>query len=393
MNKILEKLHRSILFSKKYHLENMQIFYEALALHKSFIPIVHVAGTNGKGSVCTKIDYAVHRSGYKTGLFTSPHIHSLCERIKIKGKDVSIDQLTEALEKIYLIEEEKKINLSFFELLTLTALLIFNQERVELIILEVGLGGRLDATNVISPMLSVITSIGLDHCHILGSTIEQIAKEKAGIIKSNVPLVLGPTANLPDIIAIAKQKKAEIHCVQNSDHPFYDKENQDIAKAALAQLKGFHITERDVTIRPRGRWQKACYEGIDLLFDLSHNVSGIKKLLQGIKKIFPGQKIHMLFAASKDKDLDQIFPLLKEIDNLYLLSGNHSRLCSLDLLQQKAKKYQLSFHACHSIEDAKGKILSMTKREKSLIVYTGSFYLLQDVEEAFNQKRMGVSSL
>ncbi|MEI6241855.1 MAG: Mur ligase family protein, partial [Chlamydiota bacterium] len=154
---------------------------------------IHVAGTNGKGSVCTKVAKALSLEGYRVGLYISPHISSYRERISINGLMISEEEVVKYLERIFQIP----IEFSFFEISTLLAFMYFADQLVEFAVLETGLGGRYDATNVVDPIVSVITSIGWDHMHILGDTLEAIACEKGGIIKREVPLVLGPFANEP----------------------------------------------------------------------------------------------------------------------------------------------------------------------------------------------------
>ena len=173
-------------------LENMILFNQKLGDPASAITTIHVTGTNGKGSVVYKIAKALEASGYKTGMYVSPHISSFRERITINGEMISEEDVVRNLQMINAIEPTLPTSLSFFECVTGMAFNYFKEKKVDVAVIEVGLGGRLDSTNIINPELSVITSIGLDHQGILGNTITDIAREKAGIIKDGKPVVVGP---------------------------------------------------------------------------------------------------------------------------------------------------------------------------------------------------------
>ncbi|NGX48908.1 MAG: Folylpolyglutamate synthase, partial [Candidatus Anoxychlamydiales bacterium] len=198
------------LFSNKVkcRLENVSVVSQYLNNPHIDFKSIHVAGTNGKGSVATKIAKALSLSGYKTALYTSPHITSYEERISVDGKLISKKDVKVLLKKIFKLRKKLKIYLSFFEITTLLAFLYFSKKKVDFAIIETGLGGRLDATNIITPILSIITSIGLDHTNILGDTIDLIAFEKAGIIKPKIPVVIGRKANVEPIIKKAKKSKS-----------------------------------------------------------------------------------------------------------------------------------------------------------------------------------------
>jgi len=226
MNKEYEKVEKQILdipkFSKKTSKENLKNIYDSLQLNSP--GIIHVAGTNGKGSVCAFITSILTGCGKKVGTFTSPHLVSMTERIKINNNNIDEDSFVEAYEAV---SEAVRENMdkggeypSFFEMLFLMAMHIFDKEKVEYIVLETGLGGRLDATNMFDePLVSVITSISLDHMEILGDTIEAITAEKAGIIKTGVPVVFyGENNAVKDVIERrALQQNVKSYCVRKSD--------------------------------------------------------------------------------------------------------------------------------------------------------------------------------
>ncbi|MBU6447007.1 MAG: bifunctional folylpolyglutamate synthase/dihydrofolate synthase, partial [Verrucomicrobia bacterium] len=246
--------------------------------HKSY-PTIHVAGTNGKGSVATKIASVLQHRGLKVGLYTSPHVRTFTERMQINGRMISEEKAEQLLDVVY------DPSLSFFDCLTLMAFLYFQEEQVDIAVIEAGLGGRLDATNVIVPILSVITSIGLEHTAILGDTLELIAREKGGIIKPNVPLVVGPTAApfFPNAIHVASA-------------PFYELENRAIAARSLEAI-GISDT-KGLDANPPYRFQRIG----KLLLDVAHNPQAFERLIEGLKFHFPGQKFPFFLAFSRDKD-------------------------------------------------------------------------------------------
>lgn len=255
--------------------------------HKSF-QTIHIAGTNGKGSVATKIAAVLQNLGKKVGLYTSPHIWRFTERIRINGQMIAEDNAQN-----FLVDDP---DLSFFDQLTLMAFLYFAREKVDIAVIETGLGGRFDATNVITPILSVITSIGYDHMAILGNTLEAIAHEKAGIIKPNVPLVVGATAApfFPNAIHVPAM-------------PFYEQENRAIAQTAL-QTIGIYETE-GLEETPPCRFQKIG----NILFDVAHNPPAFERLAEALRLHYPGKKFPFYLAFSKDKDWEGCVECVKPI--------------------------------------------------------------------------------
>ena len=177
----------------KMGLSKIQVLHEAMGSPSTKFQVVHVAGTNGKGSVCLKVAEALRRSGYDTGLFTSPHLFTYRERARVNNEMISESEVTNILEEILIVSDKLDIVPSFFEITTMMAFEHFSRSNVDVVVLETGLGGRLDCTNIVeTPVLTGITNIGFDHVNVLGHTIEEIAREKAGIAKENVDMVLGP---------------------------------------------------------------------------------------------------------------------------------------------------------------------------------------------------------
>ena len=370
----------------------MRLFSEKLSLFPLPYPIIHVAGTNGKGSVSLKIANSFYYSGYKTGLYTSPHIETFRERIKINEEMIAQEEFAESLAKVFALEDAVKIPLSFFEILTLCAFLYFKEEKIDIAIIEVGMGGKLDATNIVSPILSIITSIGKDHCPILGDTLEKIAKEKAGIIKENTPLILGEKAQIFPILEIAHQKKAPLFFAKASSEPFYDRENSNTALRAIEFLqKDFVLNtvaiQKALATRPEGRLEVLEIEGEKIVLDVAHNPQGLQRLFEALSYFFPEKKIYLLYGASKGKDIEACFEVIeKKASFVYLLSGSHARLLSLPVLEEKAKKYSFPYQAFASVSKSLSSARHFAKKE-GLIVYAGTFFLLSQVKEALGLKQ------
>lgn len=276
----------------KFGLSNMERASHFLGHPDKTFRSIHIAGTNGKGSVSTKI-----ASNLKScGLFTSPHIASFRERIKIDGEMISEEEVALLLPQLFDL-----MPLTFFEITTLLAFLHF-RNRVQWGVIETGLGGRLDATNIIKPELSIITSISLEHTEILGNTIDAIGYEKGGIIKEGVPLIVGPRTP-PLLKEMADYKKSPYFRIDGNFRN-YDEENSAIAKAALEFLK---VPTKHVTVRPRCRFE---IHGNTVL-DVAHNPDGMKELIKMLQLNFPNQKYHFVLAFSKTKDVESCLNILK----------------------------------------------------------------------------------
>jgi dihydrofolate synthase / folylpolyglutamate synthase len=268
--------------------------------HRAFRS-VHVGGTNGKGSVATKIAAGLRAEGFRVGLYTSPHISNVRERIQINGEMIPEEAFLRHLSHIFRIAAEAY---SFFDFLTALAFLYFREEKIDWAVIEVGLGGRLDATNVIQPELAVITSIGYDHMEILGDTLEKIAQEKFAIAKPGIPFIAGPSAAhfFPNAQAVPPVPG------------FYDAENSEIAAAALRQLSVSEKSiEAGISKRPECRFEILG----NTVLDGAHNTDGFHRLIEALKIHFPNEKFHFIVAFSKDKEwqacLDLIRPYAKKI--------------------------------------------------------------------------------
>jgi dihydrofolate synthase/folylpolyglutamate synthase len=278
----------------------------------SFYPTIHIAGTNGKGSVSHKIAKALEYSGYRVGLLTSPHVHSFCERVVINGEMISEEEVVKKLKFLFSLCERGGWEPTFFHLALFLGFQYFVEQHVDVAVVETGIGGRLDTTNIIKPLVSIITSIGKDHQALLGETLEAIAAEKAGVIKYKTPVVVGPSAVYPIIFQKAAEKKAPIYPVKGS-YAFYDEENSAIAAKALELI---HATlplnseaiARGLLERPFYRYQTIH----NVIFDVAHNVDGFKKLLDVLQRDYGDEKFHFIYAGKPDKDRNSILHMIQD---------------------------------------------------------------------------------
>ncbi len=334
-------------------------------------PSIHVTGTNGKGSVTHKIAKALQSSGLNVGLYTSPHLVSFCERIQING--VPIPEETARLGLLKLFELGK--DLFFFEIATLLAFEYFRDQQVDVAIIEVGIGGRHDATNIVQPILSIITSVACDHEDLLGNTLEKIAYEKAGIIKPGIPVVIGPKADFAVIREQAAACNSPLYKVE-AQPGFYDVENTAIARQAL-KLLPYHLNDQDIEIGLKSR--PACrFEQIgNVIFDVAHNPAGISRLLEAMEVHFPGRRFSVMIGMSKDKDVRKCLSMLAEkASYLYLVQSPALKAISVEEMSEILRQEGIGhFTAGSSIKE------SIALAFEDLLVVCGSFYIMKEARE------------
>ncbi len=364
-------------------LSNALVFDEALGRPTAAYPTIHIAGSNGKGSVATKIAKALELSGRRVGLYTSPHLTSFCERITVNGQMISESNVIEGMEKIFAIESEQRLNATFFEMATFLAFEYFRKAKVDIAVIETGLGGRLDATNIITPILSVITSISLEHTHILGEDVEQIASEKAGILKEKVPVVLGPKARCQAIYNRAKELQCPVLASKKISY-FYDEENSAVAELAIAQLQlGTKSFEQALSVRPPCRFERYG----DLIFDVAHNPEAIFYLIQALHHFFPESRFRFLVGFSKDKEYDQCLELIADVaSHIHLVQAASPRAATVEELTAALKNEGPAFCTSHSsikegIEEAYPEAIS----QGEILVVCGSFYIMAEAKSAAAQ--------
>jgi len=392
LNKLKDLINKP---NAKYGIENILKAYHFLNDPLKNTKIIHVAGTNGKGSVCYKIAKSLSLSGYKVGLFTSPHISSIRERIMVDFALISDHEFENELDSLFYVLEPLEIDLNFFEVITLLACNFFHKKAVDFAVIEVGLGGRLDATNVLSSDVSVITSIGYDHQHLLGNSLDQIACEKAGIIKPNVPVILGPKALYQVIIEKAQELSAPLYTISDKDFVTYDEENQAIAKQVLEILKkSFPISSKSIhcgiSERPKCRLEVYDREEMKrlfpnfpkkIIFDVAHNVDGLKRLKQSLDKKFGCDKYIVILGISKDKDVTFFCRYLETFaKEIHLAKSDHPRLAAPDIIfNQFSENIPIYKH-----ENFSNAMKSVINKENEQVLVLGSFYFMHEVKKALN---------
>ena len=369
----------------KPDLNNIQQLCKIIGNPQKSIKTIHVAGTNGKGSVCNMIYNIYKKNGYKVGLFTSPHLEDFRERIVINDEWITKDYLIQFYnhyQTLFL-----KIKPSFFEWTTALAFSYFKKAKTEINIIETGLGGRLDSTNIIRPELAVITSIGMDHENILGNNLKEIAKEKAGIIKENTPTLLGPEIEEFDIFeSICKEKKSPLHITENIDLEKYN----DLAKFHIKNWetakKAVNIVTKDLVIKDqpkeyisiKGRWQVLGNKPRTIL-DIGHNKQGMNEIK---KQLFHERfhQLHIVLGFSKDKKIKEILPLIPKADYFYLTKSKNERSLDPDILHNLLKKKNSSVYF-----EFKEAFLKAKNRanENDLVLITGSAFLVSDILKEF----------
>ena len=303
---------------------------------------VHIAGTNGKGSTSHMIAAILYEAGYKVGLYTSPHLVDFRERIKINGAMIPEKNVVDFIESYK--KQFQNMGLSFFEMTVGMAFDYFSKEQVDIAIIETGLGGRLDSTNVIIPELSIITNISLDHTHLLGNTLVKIAREKAGIIKKSIPVVIGETQKATKVVFIEKANKLSAPILFADSQPVsrlsirqntsYQKKNEQTTLISIDQLikMGWAVSE-DAIKRGlsnviektglQGRWQ-TIQNNPTVICDTGHNDAGIKLILEEIEKINYKQ-LHIVLGMVNDKNISQILSLLPRDAEYYFCKANIPR--------------------------------------------------------------------
>lgn len=347
---------------------------------------IHVAGTNGKGSVSHMLASILYESGYKVGLYTSPHLKDFRERIKINGQEIPEQDVTNFIsENRSFLEAE---NLSFFEMTVGMAFDFFAKEKVDVAVVEVGLGGRLDSTNIISPEVSVITNIGLDHTNILGNSLEAIAAEKAGIIKKKTPVVIGEfqEETMPVFKKIAEGLQAPLFLAEDLPEKeyesdlkgFYQKKNIRTVAMSIKVLQelNWSIPEEAVSTGflkaventgLRGRWE-ILQENPRVICDTAHNKEGlIYAMAQLQEEIF--ERLHIVIGVVNDKDLEAVLPIFPKSAAYYFSRPNIPRGMDANFLSEKAKEKGLLGAVFNSVSDAYDAALKEASTQD--VIYVG----------------------
>lgn len=404
----------------KADLENTLKMCELLGHPETKFRSVHVAGTNGKGTTSNLLASVLQEAGYKTGLYTSPHYTDFRERIRIDGKMIPEERVVDFVTRHKSALEA--IDLSFFEMTVGLAFRYFAEEQVDIAVIEVGLGGRLDSTNVITPLVSVITNIGMDHMRFLGNTIPQIAAEKAGIIKPGVPVVIGETQKETSPVFVQKSNDSKslisfadqnwkIETVENDkvcakrkdskgvelDFPLqgsYQKKNLVTTLETLYILNQTGTSIGNEAIRDgiahvftntgfRGRWQVLGHKPL-IICDSGHNREGIMQVVQNLDSM-DYEKLHFVLGVVNDKSLDDILKLLPKQARYYFCKADIPRGLPAEELEKTAQAFGLEGSAFSTVKDA-----FENARQKAspqdLIFIGGSTFVVAEVLEGFGTR-------
>lgn len=379
----------------KVDLSNIHLLLKHLLNPHEGFKTIHVAGTNGKGSTSHMLASVLQEAGYKVGLYTSPHLKDFRERIKINGKMIAKRSVSTFINEHKPFFEEQQ--LSFFEMTVGLAFDYFNTEKVDIAIVEVGLGGRLDSTNVIIPEVSVITNIGIDHTQFLGNTIAEIAKEKAGIIKLKIPVVIGEsTSETKNIFQqIAKQNKSTITFAEDLVQTSYktdllgDYQKKNIQTVVVTievlKTKGFTVLDTHIkqgllhTIKNTGffgRWQ-VLQKQPKVICDTAHNKEGLTGVMQQLQQE-NFETLHLVLGVVNDKNLGSILPLFPENAVYYFCKPDILRGMDASVLKEKCKEYNLKGQLFGSVKEAYNKAKNQAKKE-DLIFVGGSTFVVAEI--------------
>ena len=412
----------------KFNLENITVLMERLGRPDRTYPIVHIAGTNGKGSTAAFLESILRAAGFRTGLNTSPHLERINERIRINGEEVSDQIFAETFTRVQEVIEELlaagrlEAHPTYFECVTALAFEVFARERVEFAVVEVGLGGRLDATNIVRPQVSVITRIDFDHENYLGHSLEEIAREKAGIVKAGVPVATAP--QLPEVREVLRGKARELDATIVDTGEDFDLEREiaeagcaralarrrargeavrlapglpgrfqlenalnAAATARLLQARGYRITNQNIEQGIRsaewpGRLERL-QAGPDVYLDGAHNPGAARELAQFLEENFARRRVYLIFGAMRDKSVDEmtgiLFPLASEV--IFTQPGT-PRAVSANQLADLAGHHAARYTVIRDAEEALESALAKARSDDAVFV-TGSLYLVGQLRHAW----------
>ena len=386
------------------HTERLLKFYKDP--HKK-ISTIHVAGTNGKGSTCAYIERILRENGYKVGLYTSPHLLKFNERIRIDGFPISDEEIVQFLDNSF--DEINKIKSTFFEATTVMAFDYFYKKKVDIAVIETGLGGRLDATNVICPKISVITSISEDHTDILGESIEEIAMEKAGIIKEKTPVIVYKQDR--KILNILQKKSTSLNASMTiSEYPtkinynssstkfiynnneyhipligFHQARNAslaiDVVNALYPNVKNRTIKKALKKVFWPGRMHRIEH---NIFYDVSHNKNGLEKTLETLKTLYSQKDLHGLLLLKKGKNIESLKGLIsKSFKSLIIPDNENDLLFNSNILAEELSGLNIQCKTVSSLKKGSEIIKKLVNKDKSIGLIFGSHYVAHDIFNAF----------
>jgi len=411
--------HSSELAKAEFNLDRMFALMDLLGNPQTKYSIIHVAGTKGKGSVSALCASALQAAGYRVGLYTSPHLLDYVERIQVDGEPISHVQMIDLVEEIE-PAVAKVPKLTTFEITTAIGFLAFAKQNVNAAVIEVGLGGRLDATNIVTPKVSVITSLSYDHMAVLGDTLAKIAGEKAGIIKPGIPVVSSPQKE--EALEVLKRVANEKGCpfvlvgkdvkferltssldgqeLSVSEYqstvplkiPLLGEHQIQNAATAYTALKSSGIEIPDAAIQ-RGFSQVKWHARFDVvrrdppvIFDSAHNQDSFAKLYQTLDEYFPGKQVYLLFGASEDKNIPGMFKEMKpKIRKLIVTRADHPRALQPEQIIRLADEAGLESEAVSPVESAFQHALELSEKDGSIVLSAGSMFVTAEVMHAWNK--------
>lgn len=393
------------MFGAKPGLERMLRLAEASSHPERQLRFIHVAGTNGKGSTCAMLESVYRKAGLKVGLFTSPHLVAFSERIQINRRLIPQSDVARLTEQVRPVVAEMSLSdaPTFFEVVTLLALLYFAENKCDLVIWETGLGGRLDATNIVQPLASVITNIHYDHERWLGHTLEQIASEKTGIIKPGTPAVVA--ANPPEVLEVVQRRvqalNAPLVVIKPGDShdylahqiqlPLPGEHQRANAATAIATVRVLHsilpVSDNDLksgleSVHWPGRLQRVFRGTQEFVLDGAHNPGGVEALCATLQQLYPDKKPAMIVGILRDKNWQRMLSHLKKHSRrLFLVTVGSERAATAEELRQGCgpddPQCPVTCHA--SLADA-----LQTAQREPLVVICGSLYLVGEAMELLN---------
>ena len=408
--------HSSELAKAEFNLDRMFALMDELGNPQNTYSIIHVAGTKGKGSVSAMCASALQAGGYKVGLYTSPHLLDYCERIQVNGEPILHEFMIELVEDVK-PAVAKIPKLTTFEITTALGLLAFAKQGCDAVALEVGLGGRLDATNIVTPKVSVITSLSYDHTAVLGNTLAEIAGEKAGIIKEGVPVVSSPQEEeaLEVLGRIARDRSCEFTLVGkdikfesikssldgqeltvngkvNLTIPLLGEHQVENAAVAFTALKASGIELSDEAIQKgfsRVKW-RARFEIVQqeppVIFESAHNADSFIKMSQTLDEYFPNRQVYLIFGASEDKNILDMFAAMKpKIKLLIATRADHPRALEAERIVELAKQAGVECEAVSPVEAAFARALENSANDGSIVLSAGSMFVTAEVMKVWNK--------
>ncbi len=417
-------IHSKHQYASKPGLERIRALLQAMGDPQLAVHCIHVAGTNGKGSVCAMLDSILRAADYRVGLFTSPYIRRFQERMRADGEEIRDEELAEITAYVRVCAEQLEEQPTEFELITAIGFEFFRRRGVKYVILETGLGGRLDPTNVIEdPILSIITDIDFDHTEQLGNTLQAIAAEKAGIIKEGRPCLYGgkDSSACRTVRSIAAMRHAPFHTVdrtiyrvseQTLDGTVFDFQNYIglrlpllgtyqpfnaaivLTSLTILEQNGLTGTEEALrrgleAVRWPARFELMRREDPVIICDGGHNPQGVGAVVSSVEAYFPEQKINVLTGVMADKSYDEMIERLKPVTRqAYTVRPSNPRALSAEELAKDFNEHKIPAKAYACVEDAMQAAIEDSRRENIPLICLGSLYLYNEVEQVLNTCKM-----